>query len=95
METEYYQEAMTKTVGEVHKHWTKGPLAIPTNDAELLHLNNQDIVVMEALFMKWSSLVIQEKELNKGLRMQQMDLFSHPNAMREMIPMLLWAKIKA
>ncbi len=95
VETEYYEEATTKTVGDVRKHRTKGPPEIPTNDAELLRLNNRDVVVMEALFTKWSSLVIQEKELNEGLRMQQMDLFSHPDATKEMIPTLLWAKIKA
>jgi hypothetical protein len=34
MVMEYYQEATVKTVGDIGKHRMKGPLPIPTNDAQ-------------------------------------------------------------
>jgi hypothetical protein len=94
-EEDYYQEATVKTIGDVRKHRTKGPLPIPANDAELLHLNQRDVIVLEALFTPWSALVRQELDLNTGLVEQQMELFSNPESTREMIPQLIWAKIKA
>jgi hypothetical protein len=60
-----------------------------------LRLNTRDVIILEALFTEWSALVRQEKELNAGLQDQQMDLFSNPENTRELIPHLLWAKIKA
>jgi hypothetical protein len=45
-------------------------------------------------FRKWSSLIKQEMDLNDGIQEKQMDLFSHPNSTREMIPQFLLAKIK-
>jgi hypothetical protein len=33
--------------------------------------------------------------LNDGIQEQQMDMYSHPDCTREMIPQFLWAKIKA
>jgi hypothetical protein len=95
MADEYYNEATVKTVMDVRKHRTKGPPPIPMNDAELLRLNTRDVIVLEALFTEWSALVRQEVELNRGLHDQQMDLFSSPDSTRDMIPNLLWAKIKA
>jgi hypothetical protein len=77
------------------KHQTKGPPPIPTNDAELIRLNTRDVAILTAFFTHWSSLVIQEEELNAGLQQQQMDLFSRPDSTREMIPQFLWAKIRA
>jgi hypothetical protein len=91
----YYNEANVKTVAEVRKHRTKGPPPIPTNDADLLRLNARDVAILTGFFTPWSSLVQQETELNNGLHEQQMDLFSRPDSTREMIPQLLWAKIKA
>jgi hypothetical protein len=92
---EYYNEATVKTITDVRKHRTKGPPPIPKTDAELLRLNTRDVIVLEALFTEWSALVRQESELNRGLHDQQMDLFSHPDSTRDMIPHFLWAKIKA
>jgi hypothetical protein len=60
-----------------------------------LRLNTRDVIVLEAFFTRWSDLIRQEMELNQGLQDQQMDLFSHPDSTKEMIPQLLWAKIKA
>jgi hypothetical protein len=93
-EEDYYQEATVKTIGDVRKHHTKGPPPIPANDAELLRLNQRDVIVLEALFTPWSALVHQELDLNTGLLEQQMELFSNPESTREMIPQLIWAKIK-
>ena len=93
IEMDYYSEATVKTVGDVRKHRSKGPPPIPSNDAELIRLNNRDVVFLKAFFTPWSSLVIQEEELNVGLQRQQMDLFSHQASTRDMIPQFLWAKI--
>jgi hypothetical protein len=60
-----------------------------------LCLNQRDIIVLEALFTQWSALVHQEMELNTGLVEHHMDLFSNPENTKQMIPQLLWAKIKA
>jgi hypothetical protein len=60
-----------------------------------LRLNQRDVIVLEALFTQWSALVRQEMELNTGLVEHQMDLFSNPENTKQMIPQLLWAKIKA
>jgi hypothetical protein len=92
---DHYHEANVKTVAEVRKHRTKGPPPIPTTDADLLRLNTRDVTVLTAFFTKWSALVQQEIELNDGIQEQQMDMFSHPDCTREMIPQFLWAKIKA
>jgi hypothetical protein len=92
---DYYQEATVKTVADVSKHHTKGPPPIPSNDADLIRLNACDVAILKALFTKWSSLVQQETALHDGLQEQQMDLFSRPDSTQEMIPQLLWAKIKA
>jgi hypothetical protein len=92
---DHYNEATVKTVMDVRKHRTKGPPHIPMNDAELLRLNLRDVVILEALFTEWSALVRQEKELHAGLQDQQMELFSNPESTKEMIPNLMWAKIKA
>lgn len=72
---EYYNKANIKTIVEVCKHQQmKGPLPIPTNDAELLRLNTHDVTMLTAFFMKWSSLMQKELELNDGLHEQQMDI---------------------
>jgi hypothetical protein len=92
---DFYEEATVKTVGDVRKHRTKGPPPIPTTDAELIRLITRDVAILTAFFTPWSSLVIQEEELNDGLQQQQMDLFSRPDSTREMIPQFLWAKIRA
>jgi hypothetical protein len=89
---EHYNESNVKTVGDVRKHRTKGLPPIPASDAELLRLNARDVAILTAFFTKWSDLVIQEVELNDGLKEQQMDLFSNPSSTREMIPQFMWAK---
>lgn len=55
----------------------------------------RDVVVLEAFFTPWSSLVRQELELNDGLQQQQIELFSRPESTKDVIPqLLLWVKIK-
>jgi hypothetical protein len=92
---EHYQEANTKTVMDVRKHRTRGPPPIPTKDAELLRLNTRDVTVLIGFFTRWSSLVKQERALNDEIQAQQMDLFSHPDSTRDLIPHFLWAKVRS
>jgi hypothetical protein len=66
-----------------------------TNDAELIWMNTRNMAILTAFFTPWSSLIIQEEELNNGLQQQQIDLFSWPDSTWEMIPQFLWAKIRA
>jgi hypothetical protein len=93
---DHYHKANVKTVAEACKHCTtKGPPPIPTNVAKLLWLNTCSVTILTAFFTKWSTLMQQEIKLNDGIQEQQMDMFSHPESMWEMIQQFLWAKIKA
>jgi hypothetical protein len=90
-----YNEGKHKTLTEIKRHRTKGPPAIPLNDAEFIRLNSRDVAILTAFFTPWSSLVQQEQELHDELLDQQTDLFSHMDFTRKMIPQILWAKITA
>jgi hypothetical protein len=90
-----YNEGQHKTLTEIKRHRTKGPPAIPLNDAEFIRLNSRDVAILTAFFTPWSTLVQQEQELHDELLDQQTDLFSHLDFTRKMIPQILWAKITA
>jgi hypothetical protein len=45
------------------KRASKNPPPIPTNDAELLQLDTEYVMVLKAFFVEWSSLVQQETDL--------------------------------
>jgi hypothetical protein len=53
-----------KTVGDIGKHRTKGPLPTMRSATRMLRLYTRDVKVLKSFFTPWSSLVIEETELN-------------------------------
>lgn len=87
----HFDRATTKTPNAIRKHTSaKAPPALPPTIGEFLQQLWRLVVLTTGLFTTHCSLAIQLRDLHSALQEREHILMGDPDAIRELIPQLVW-----